>query len=84
MSHDASTAPAGLLLSASQAAQLLDVSAQEVLALAKAGRLPVAAMTPGGHRRYTLEAVLALREKLQQQQESESGQPVRVTDHLEE
>jgi excisionase family DNA binding protein len=47
-----------LLLTPSQVARMLSIPVQKVRDLADTGRLPVAAKTPGGHRRYALTDVL--------------------------
>lgn len=52
-----------LLISPSQAARLLNVPVRRVRELVDAGDLPVAARTPGGHRRYALHNVLRLRDE---------------------
>jgi DNA-binding transcriptional MerR regulator len=62
-----------LLLAPSQVAHLLHVSPQEVADLAETGALRVAARTPGGHRRYELNDVLALRNQREQDQQPEKA-----------
>jgi excisionase family DNA binding protein len=45
----------------SQAASILDVSADELVKMVERGELRDVKRTPGGHRRYNLKEVMALR-----------------------
>jgi len=47
-----------LLLAPSQVARMMSMSARQLNRLVDSGGLPVAARTPGGHRRYALSDVL--------------------------
>jgi len=49
------------LLTASQAAKLLDVSRKTVYRWSETGQLPVAEYTSGGHRRFSRQAVIDCR-----------------------
>jgi len=47
-----------LLLVPSQVARMMSMSVRQLNRLADSGELPVAARTPGGHRRFALNDVL--------------------------
>jgi len=47
-----------LLLAPSQVARMMSMSVRQLNRLVDSGGLPVAARTPGGHRRYALSDVL--------------------------
>lgn len=52
-----------LLITARQAAKVLGVSTRRVSDLSRNGQLPVHSTTPGGYRRYDLEAVRRVAEQ---------------------
>ena len=47
-----------------ETAKLLCVSPATVLRAADSGAIPVAAVTPGGHRRFDRETILGIRQRL--------------------
>ena len=53
----ASPGPSGGLVSSKEAARLLGVSQQTVNRAVRRGRLRAAAVTPGGHRRFSVTEI---------------------------